>query len=100
MKIIGIEGMTDGEISLEIQKGGRFVVFQYCASVIVISFLRSSNIYFVRAGGSALSKGWPYILITLILGWWGIPWGPLWSVKSIVINLRGGKDVTKDVVNK
>ena len=33
-----------------------------------------------------------------VLGWWGIPWGPIWTISTIVTNLRGGRDVTNDVV--
>jgi hypothetical protein len=25
-----------------------------------------------------------------VLGWWGIPWGPLYTVQSLVRNTRGG----------
>jgi len=33
-----------------------------------------------------------------VLGWWGIPWGPIWTISTIVTNLRGGRDVTNEVV--
>lgn len=29
-------------------------------------------------------------LITLLLGWWAFPWGPVRTVRTIVANLRGG----------
>ena len=32
-------------------------------------------------------------LITLLLGWWGIPWGPIRTVQALYINLRGGQMV-------
>lgn len=28
--------------------------------------------------------------ITWVLGWWGIPWGPIWSLEAIAKNLFGG----------
>src|SRR5690348_8903037 len=34
-KIRGIEGMRQGELDFEIQRGAKFVLFQYCISVIV-----------------------------------------------------------------
>jgi hypothetical protein len=37
-------------------------------------------------------------LITLGLGWWGIPWGPIYSIGSLFSNLTGGKDMTKEVL--
>ncbi|MGY5808444.1 J domain-containing protein [Rhizobium sp. LEGMi198b] len=33
--------------------------------------------------------------ITLFTGWWGVPWGPLYSVGSILINGFGGKHEQK-----
>ncbi len=30
------------------------------------------------------------ILITLLLGWWAIPWGPLSTIATLTSNLRGG----------
>lgn len=29
--------------------------------------------------------------ITWVLGWWGIPWGPIYSIQAIFTNLFGGK---------
>jgi hypothetical protein len=28
-------------------------------------------------------------IATFVFGWWGIPWGPLWSARAIANNLRG-----------
>lgn len=28
---------------------------------------------------------------TWALGWWGVPWGPFWTVKALWCNLRGGE---------
>jgi hypothetical protein len=28
------------------------------------------------------------------MGWWGFPWGPIFSIQSLVVNLKGGKDLT------
>jgi hypothetical protein len=94
MQIHGIEGMTTDQLRFEIQRGGKLVFFQYSISILVMSFHRSSDIYFVRAGESAVSKSLPWTLLSLIAGWWGIPWGPIFTIQSLVTNLRGGKDVT------
>ena len=94
MKIVGIEGMTGDQLQAELQQGAKFVLFQYCISIIIMTFKRSSNIYFVRAGESAAGKGIVFTLISLLLGWWGIPWGPIYTIQALVTNLQGGKDVT------
>ncbi|MBK8257757.1 MAG: hypothetical protein IPK82_34450 [Polyangiaceae bacterium] len=98
MKIEGIEGMDGQQLAMELQRGGKFVIYQYCISVFILTFRRPSDIYFVRAGESAVSKGLGYTLLSLVLGWWGIPWGPIYTVSSVITNLGGGKDVTHEVV--
>jgi hypothetical protein len=96
-KIQGINGMSNEQVRFELERGGRFVLFQYCVSVLVVTFKRPSPIYFIRAGESAVGKGIGFTLLTLVAGWWGIPWGPIYSVQSIYRNLSGGKDITKEI---
>ncbi len=98
MAIAGIEGMTAEQINMDLRAGARFVVFQYCISVLVVSFKRVSSIHFIRAGESAFGKGALFSLCSLVLGWWGIPWGPIWTISTIFRNARGGLDVTAEVV--
>lgn len=98
-KIRGIEGMKQDELNFELQRGSKFVLFQYCISVIVLTFRRPSDIYFLRAGENPLVKGLPFTLLSLVAGWWGIPWGPIYTIQSVYNNSRGGKDVTQAVVN-
>ena len=98
-KIRGIERMKNGELDFEIQRGGKFVLFQYCISIIVLTFRRPSDIYFLRQGESGVTKGLPFTLLSLVAGWWGIPWGPIYTIQSVYNNSRGGKDVTQAVVN-
>lgn len=98
MKIVGTEGMMVSEVNMELQKGAKFVVYQYCVSIVVLTFKRGSNIHFIRADESAINKSWPYTLLSLVGGWWGIPWGPIYTINALATNLRGGKDVTQQVV--
>lgn len=98
MKIIGLETMGADEINVELQRGGKFVIYQYCISLFVITFKRPSNIYFVKADESAVVKSLPFTAISLFLGWWGIPWGPIYTVGSFITNFQGGKDVTNEVL--
>lgn len=98
MKINGIDGLTGADLNAELQKGGRFVVYQYCISILVMTFKRPSDIYFVRAGENAVVKGLPFTLLALFLGWWGIPWGPIYTIGSFITNFGGGKDITQEVL--
>lgn len=98
-KIVGLEDIkSGGQLQAEIQQGGKFVMYEYCISILVITFKRFSNIYFVSHDQNAVVKGLPFTLLSLVLGWWGIPWGPIYTIQSLWVNLRGGKDVTQEVL--
>jgi hypothetical protein len=75
-------------------RGGRWVVYPYCISLGLVSFRRSSGLTFIPEGGGRLLPAVPYLLMSLALGWWGIPWGIFWTVECIVRCLQGGVDVT------
>ncbi len=100
MQIHGIEGMTTSQLQFELQRGAKFVFYYYCVSVLVITFRRPSEIYFLRADESPVVKGLPWTLLTVVAGWWGIPWGPIYSFQSLFLNLKGGKDVTAQVARQ
>lgn len=99
MKILGIEGMTMEEINREVTKGGKFVIFQYCISIVIMTFKRSSSIYFIKPGEGTLVKSIRYTLISLFVGWWGIPWGPVYTIGTTITNFKGGKNITREVIS-
>ena len=99
MKIEGVQGMTIEQVQQEIQQGGKFVLYQYCISILVLTFRRNSPIYFIKHDTSSIGKGMRYTLISVLLGWWGIPWGPIYTISSLARNLGGGKDVTQEVMS-
>jgi hypothetical protein len=84
------------DVARAVRAGGRFVVYPYCISIIVLSFKRSSEVVFVEPA----KRGKPvrYVLVSLVLGWWGIPWGPVWTIQSISTSLarREGRDGLHD----
>ena len=98
MKIKGIDNLSLNEIRDEVSRGGKFVMFTYCISIIVMTFRRSSDIYFVRAKQSSVKYGWPYMLISFLVGWWGIPWGPVYTIQAI-FGAFSGKNLTADVLD-
>ena len=97
--IKNIEGLSVNDINRELSNGAKFVVYQYCFSIIVMTFKQGSDIYFIKAGESALKYSIGFTLITLIFGWWGIPWGPIYSIGVLYSNLTGGKDITQEVLS-
>ncbi|WP_163998282.1 hypothetical protein [Pyxidicoccus caerfyrddinensis] len=98
-EIQGVENMTVGQLQEELSRGGRFVVFEYCVSILVMTFRRSSDVYFIRAGEGTAGKSIGYTLLSLVLGWWGFPWGLIYTPMCLATNLGGGKDVTETVVS-
>jgi hypothetical protein len=98
MAIQGIDGLTFPQLVTEVERGGRFVVYQYTFSVIVMTFRRPTDVFFVRAGESRTSPGTSATAISAAAGWWGIPWGPIFTIMAIVNNARGGRDVTDEVM--
>jgi hypothetical protein len=98
-KIVGLDEIKSGmHLQQEIASGGKFVAYQYCISVLIMTFKRSSNIYFIPASESRTFKGLGFSLLSLFLGWWGIPWGPIYTIQSLWTNFNGGKDVTQEVL--
>ena len=99
-KIVGFEEINStAQLQQEIQQGAKFVMYQYCISLLVVTFKRWSKIYFISHDQNAMVKGLPFTLLTLVLGWWGLPWGPIYTIQTLWINLRGGKDLTKDIAS-
>jgi hypothetical protein len=94
LDIKGIEGLSPDQVRRELERGAKFVVFQYCVSVLILTFRRSTAIYFVRPGEGVVGKALPWTLLTLVAGWWGFPWGLIYTPMILFQNMRGGKDVT------
>jgi hypothetical protein len=95
MDIKGIKGLLLADIEKEVAKGAKFVYFTYCISIVVTTFRRNSDIYFVRSDENQLKYGWKYMLISFLLGWWGFPWGIVYTFKSL---FDGDENVTCDVM--
>lgn len=98
MKIHGIEGMSPEDIRDETNRGGRLVVYTYCISALVVTLKRPTEVRLIRAGRNPAAASWPYTAVSLLLGWWGIPWGPIYTFETVYRNLCGGIDVTDGVL--
>ena len=98
--IRGIGRMTVGEMRAEVRQGARFVVFEYVLSFLLITRRKTSVVFFIRPGESVFWKCLPYNLLTLIAGWWAIPWGPAFTIGAVKDNLQGGYNVTTQVIEQ
>ena len=89
---------TFSELEKNVLAGGRFVIFQYCFSVVVMSFKRPSAIIYLPPGEDGAGAAVSNSMISLLVGWWGIPWGPIWTFWTVIKNACGGIDVTQAVL--
>lgn len=75
MNLNDLSHIPYSELSKELEKGGKFVCYTYTISVIFMTFRRPSQVYFLKSNEWGIKYGWKYLLISLLLGLWGIPWG-------------------------
>jgi hypothetical protein len=99
MKIKNINGLSADDLEMKVADGGRFVYFAFTISLVVITLKRTSGVYLLQPGENAAAKSIPFTLLSLLFGWWGIPYGPKYTIQSISTNLTGGKDVTDEVMS-
>lgn len=98
--IEGIDGLAHGDLEAEIARGGRFVFFESCVSLIVMTTRRPTHIVFLRRHESGWLRALPYTLLSLLLGWWGLPWGIIYTPLVVANNLAGGCDVTREICER
>ena len=96
--IPGIQGLSVADIQREINRGGRFVAYHQVTSVILVSWRQEVSLCFLQKGQSHPANRLGAILHSLFFGWWGFPWGALWTITAILTNLMGGEDVTERTI--
>jgi len=99
MKIKNIDGFTATDLQQQVSDGGRFVYFAYTISLIIVTFRDTSGVYLIRSGENTAGKSFLFTIVSFLAGWWGIPWGPKYTMQAIRTNLKGGKDVTDEVMD-
>ena len=75
----------------------KYVVYSYTISILLITIYRKSRVYMITDGKNRIIPGLKYSLISLLFGWWGIPWGPVRTLQSFAINFTGGEEVTEQI---
>ncbi len=98
MRIKNMGDLSLDDLQQEVDKGGKLVYYAFTISLIVVSFKRVSGVYLVRAGESGTARVLFFTIVSMLFGWWGIPWGPKHTLESIKTNLHGGMDVTDEVM--
>ena len=91
---VAINPWASKETAEGVASGGRLVVYEFCISLILITLRRPSAPVYLRPGERGIVRGLPYSLLSLLFGWWGLPWGMIYTPLTILTNLRGGFDVS------
>lgn len=79
----GIKIMSDTELKR----------YQFCLSFLFISFKKKSK-YYISDYHFTKCIGFAHSMLTCVLGWWGLPWGPIYTVQVILNNIKGGEKIT------
>jgi hypothetical protein len=61
---------------------------------LIFTLRRPTDVIFEPPSEWSWLRGLPGTVISLLLGWWGVPWGIIYTPIVIVTNLTGGCDVT------
>ncbi|MDF3058697.1 MAG: hypothetical protein K0R17_2912 [Rariglobus sp.] len=99
MNIIGAGQLSEEEIALKLTEGYRLVSYEYCLSFIVVTLKRPTSIYLVTPKDSDFGNRALFSSLSFFIGWWGIPWGPIYTVSTIYRNLSGGHDHSKALID-
>lgn len=99
MKIKNIHGLTAHDLQQLVSDGSRFVYFAYTVSLVIVTFRDTSGVYLIRSGEKTVGKSFLFTIVSFLIGWWGFPWGPKYTMQAIWTNLKGGKDVTDEVMD-
>ena len=100
MLIKNIEGLSVSQIKDLVNKGGKFVIFPYTISFVIMTLKRSSDIYFIRKDENSFKYSYSYVLLNFFIGWWGLPWGPIYTIGALYNHIIGGKDITQAVLSE
>ena len=76
--------------------GERLVFYEYCISLIFLSLRRPTAVVRLRPGQHGWLKALPYTMLSLLLGWWCIPWGFIYTPLVLWTNLSGGRQITAE----
>ncbi|MBR8536870.1 hypothetical protein KDU71_14945 [Carboxylicivirga sediminis] len=90
--------LTIEELKYKVENGYRFKAFQYCFSPIFATYYPFSPAFLLKDGETGKPQIRKYNMISAIFGWWGVPYGPLYTIRSMRFNLKGGLDVTDDIL--
>lgn len=69
------------------------VRYPYVVSLVVVTFRFLSRPHRPQSADGRYLRGVPYLLVSMLFGWWGVPWGPLHTWRAVWDCLNGGLEV-------
>ncbi len=94
----GSRPLFPDELRTRVAAGARLVRFEFCISFLLFTVRRQSPVYATESWQGRYLRGLGYSLLALLLGPWGVPWGPIWTLWAVWVNLTGGVDETDAVL--
>lgn len=94
--LVGAEHMTADDVRWWLRNGAVAVRYEYCISVGLASLSCRSRLHLIDTKSRRYIPGLPYSLLSLALGPWGLPWGPVLAARAIWSNFSGGVDATAE----
>jgi hypothetical protein len=91
--------LPDHPLVGEVMAGRRYVTYPFVVSLLVISFNRNiGGLRTVANGQWPVGPVFGAALVTILFGWWGFPWGIVWTPLALYYLWLGGRDSTKDIL--
>ncbi|MCU0703209.1 MAG: hypothetical protein MUF18_04375 [Fimbriiglobus sp.] len=66
------------------------VRYPYVVSMVFVTLRYESRPYRVQSADSRYFRAIPYLMVSLLFGWWGLPWGPIQVWRAVWDCLDGG----------
>lgn len=93
--------VPDHPLVTEVMQGKRYVTYPFVFSILILSFQRSvGGVRVVETGKWPVGPLFGAAVVTILFGWWGFPWGLLWTPLALFHLWNGGRDSTRDILSK
>jgi len=93
MRLAGPDECSPPNLAAE---GERLVFYEYCISLIFVSLRQPSALVRLRPRQRGWIRGLPYTILSLLFGWWCLPWGLIYTPLTLWTNLSGGRTITTE----
>ena len=89
--------LTSDGLRAALQEGALCVRYEYAVSCVVFTLQFQSKVHLIRGAGGRYGRGIPYMVVSVLLGPWALPWGPLATLHALWHDGTGGHDVTDEI---